>query len=136
MGLENMADERSREIFLSACAEIARSFGPLGFRYLRSKSRIERSEGDLRFEILLVTGRRNYMVSPNRKAAAIEALQQVGHHQNFEVTDEMTQAMLGGSVHLDLRARVDSAELKRWRSSQVAPLRTDDFVAGDELGRL
>jgi hypothetical protein len=136
MGLENMADERSREIFLSACAEIARSFGPLGFRYLRSKSRIERSEGDLRFEILLVTGRRNYKISPNRKAAAIQALQQVGHYQNFEVTDEMTQAMLGGSVHLDLRARVDSAELKRWRSSQVAPLRTDDFVAGDELGRL
>ena len=97
---------------------------------------IKRAEGDLRFEILFVSGRRNYMVSPDRKAAAIEALQQVGHRQNFEVTEEMTQDLLGGSVHLDLRACVCSAELKKWRSSQVAKLRTDDFVAGDELGRL
>ena len=52
------AGEHPRDIFRAACAEIAWSFEPMGFRYLRSKSRIERQEGDLRFAIWFVTSQR------------------------------------------------------------------------------
>jgi hypothetical protein len=134
--LEYTSPERPRDILSAACAEIAESFGPAGFRYLRSKRKIVRREGDLRFEIVFATSRRNYAVRPDAHEATTEALREYSRKHNLTITEESVEQMLQGSVRLSLRAHVYSARLQTWRSSQPGPLRTDDYVAGDEIGRL
>jgi hypothetical protein len=46
------------------------------------------------------------------------------------------QDLLQGSVVLTMIVAVYSARMKQWRGGQPLPLRLDDYVAGDEIGRL
>lgn len=128
--------QRPRDIFLAACAEIARGLLPLGYRYLRSKSRIVRREGDLRFEILLASSPRNCIIAKDQRESTAEALVRWGGRNKVKLTAEAIENLLQGVVDLSLRASVHSAQLGNWRRSQPAPLQTDDYVAGNEIGLL
>jgi hypothetical protein len=59
-----------------------------------------------------------------------------GDRRNIRFTAEYVQDFLQGSIVLTLTAWVHSAQLGQWRSNQAAPLRTDDYVAGNEIGLL
>jgi hypothetical protein len=131
-----VSGEKPREIFLAACAEIAQGLVPLGFRYLRSKPRLVRQEGDLRFEILFGSHPRNWLVQPDQRDATAAAMLEYGARHNLKFTEHHIQDLLQGSVDLTLMVAVYSRRVKQWRESQPTPLRLDDYVAGDEIGRL
>ena len=136
MDLEATHNEKPRDIYLAACADIGRGFLPLGFRYLRSKPRIVRREGDLRFEIIFSSSPRNWVIPPDQGDSAAEALMLYGDRRNIRFTTEDIEDLLQGSIVLTLTAWVHSVQLGQWRSNQAAPLRTDDYVAGNEIGLL
>ena len=136
MDLEAKYAERPRDIYLAACAEIAQSFFPQGFRYLRSKPRIVRREGDLRDEILFASSSRNCIIPPDGRDSAAAALMLYGERNNINFTAENVHDLLQGSVLLSLTASVYSVQLGEWRRGQPNPLRTDDYVAGSEIGLL
>jgi hypothetical protein len=67
---------------------------------------------------------------------AAEALIEYGDRHNLSFTAENVEDLLQGSVTLGMTASVHSKQLLQWRGNQPAPLRVDDYVAGDSLGRL
>src|SRR5262245_38688957 len=111
MGAEKAPAERPRDIFRAACAEISLSFGSCNYRYLCSKSRIVKRDGDLCFEIVFVTSPRNYIVPSDQRELMAESFRQYGHRQKLGFTAELVEEMLQGSVLLSLRASVYSGQL-------------------------
>ena len=136
MDLGATLTERPRDVYLAACAEIAQTLVPAGFRYLRSKSRIVRREADLRYEILFSSSSRNYIVPLEQRDSLAEGLLSYGDRHQIKLTTEVVQDLVQGSVVLSLRASVHSTELEQWRRSQTAPLRRDDHVVDSEIGLL
>jgi hypothetical protein len=131
-----MQSERPREVYLAACARIAQSFAQLGFRYAKTKPRLVRREGDLSCEIRFQFHRRNYTVRPDMRDASVEALARYGKKSGIAITPELEEEMLLGHIGMNCIASVFSRQLGAWRRAEEFPLRIDDYVAGDELGRL
>jgi hypothetical protein len=54
-----MEDEKPREVFLTACAELARPLEPLGFRYAKSGPHASRRSGQFTFVVSFASSHRN-----------------------------------------------------------------------------
>src|SRR5216683_5863723 len=136
MSVGPMQTERPRDVYLAACAEIARSMVPLGFRYYRSKPRLVKRAGDLTYEILFKSSPRNCLISPDQRNGIAHALLLYGERHQINLTNDHIEDMLQGNVSLSMEASVCSKQLLQWRCSQSFPLRTDDYLAGDDVGKL
>jgi hypothetical protein len=92
-----------REVFLSACADIAESLKPLGFKFAKSGPHALRKDGGFTYRIWFQSS-----------------------HMN----------VVGAYVALWIHVKVLSTRLQQWRKSQPYALRTDDYVAGGQIGNL
>src|SRR5579862_1453484 len=127
--------ERPRDVYLSACSQIARTFEPLGFRYLRSKQKLVRREGEFVCDLQFQSSPRNYLIPAERRYAVAEQLLDYGERRNLHFTPDHIDDMLQGSIYLQMAATVHCKRIEEWRAIQTCPLRKDDHVADRSFGR-
>jgi len=125
-----------RVIYLEACAEIAESFASLGFRYRRSKPSLVRRGGDFLHEILFHSSHCNIIIPASEHDNLMQAFQFYGEKHGLSLTPELIDTTVQSSVALQITITIRSSLMKEWRLRQSLPLRRDDYVAGDEVGRL
>lgn len=109
---------------------------PLGFRYRRSKPSLVRREGDFLHEISFHSSDRNIIIPDGERDTLMQALQFYGQKHRLSLTPELIDTMVQSSVTLQITVSTRSGLMKEWRRQQLLPLRNDDYVAGDEIGRL
>ncbi|MCU1328718.1 MAG: hypothetical protein JWN34_4088 [Bryobacterales bacterium] len=66
----------------------------------------------------------------------MQALELYGEKHRLALTPEFIDATAQDSIALQLTVSTRSELLKNWRQRQMLPLRKDDHVAGEEIGRM
>lgn len=112
-----------REIFDSACTEIAASLAHTGLEYRPSKHTLLKTDGDLKLKIRFQSSSSNYTLADGSET--LKKLVPSG--------DDLAAF---GSVTLIEHASVRSKEIKGFRRSLVNAWRLDDGVTGNQIGNL
>ena len=126
--------ERPREVYLTACSQIAQGFEPLGFRYFRSKQKLLRREGDFVCDIQFQSSPRNFLIPAEQRDSVAEQMLDYGEQHNLRFTSHEIDDLRQRSIHLQMAATVRCKRLQEWRAAQTCPLRKDDHVADRRFG--
>ena len=121
----------SRNIFLTACREIADQLQNEGFRPLKSKPYLVKKEADLTFRIRFQSDFRN-----NPPTAQIPSDQVPPEDPSlFRRWEQyLGEAEAFGSVSLLVHAEISAKSIQSWRMQ--LPVRTLDGMAGTNIGYL
>jgi len=123
----------SRNIFLTACGEIADQLQNEGFRSLKSKPYLVKKEADLTFRIRFQSDFRNILL-----ATPIPSDQSPPEDPSlFRHLDEcFAESEAFGNVSLLVHAEIAAKSIQSWRMQLPHPVRTHDGVAGTNIGYL
>lgn len=121
----------ARQIYTDACGEIAAAFEPAGFRFRKSKHDLVKQDGDLTFRIWFQSSFRNVLIAPAKSGIQFSRTSLDVFLPLKKILGEVSRL---GSVSFITHISVHDAAVKRWRARLQHPVRTDDIVAGTNIG--
>jgi len=117
----------ARNIYNSACAQIAAALAQERFEYRPSKRTLVRRDDDLTREITFQSSFRNFTL-PGQRAGVLQ--------QAVSLLPLVGETVAFGSVTLIAHTAVRSKSFKLWRASQKQPLGADDLITAGQIGNL
>jgi hypothetical protein len=100
-----------RSIYLNACAAIAAAFSDHGFRYLKSRHAMVKSEIDLTFGVGFQSDFRNWLVDHPIEDSGSSA----DDSNVFPCIEQIEREnSIYGSVTIYVQVRVDSKRMQEW----------------------
>jgi hypothetical protein len=116
----------ARNIYNTACSQIAASLKQDGFEYRASRHTAVRTDGDLTSEITFQSSFRNFTLP--EQAGVL--------HKAISMLPLVGETVAFGSVTLIAHCAIHSKSFQRWRASQKQPLGKDDLIAAGQIGNL
>jgi hypothetical protein len=125
----------ARQIYLECCAKIADALHAEGFRWRKSRRDAVKEEADLTFRIWFQSSSRNLLLKP--EGTTKDSIPRSGV-DTLLLPLEAALSEIGrfGNISLIVHVSVHARSMKKWRSSLACHIRTDDLVAGTNIGHL
>jgi len=134
--------ETAREIYLQACARLADSFEPDGFRWRSSLSELVKVDGDLRFSFRLQTSARNRLLASSQAPSRWSRL-----WTNFQggkrseglfpsLIRQLREINSFGSVAIIPHVQIENPKFKAWKRDRLQQKDPNGTIAVTNLGYL